>query len=57
VAGLIEDYDPGYRRLAGNIPQAFSRVPLIQAALNLAAREPDHCRRPGGRAAGGRGQR
>jgi GH15 family glucan-1,4-alpha-glucosidase len=57
VGLLSEEYDPRYRRLVGNIPQAFSHVPLIQAALNLAAHEPDHCRRPGGRAARGRGQR
>ena len=57
VGLLSEEYDPRYRRLVGNIPQAFSHVPLIQAALNLSAHEPDHCRRPGGRAARGRGQR
>jgi len=57
VGLLSEEYDPRYRRLVGNIPQAFSHVPLIQAALNLAAHEPDHCRRPDGRAARGHGQR
>src|SRR6516165_3793991 len=57
VGLLSEEYDPRYQRLVGNIPQAFSHVPLIQAALNLAAHEPDHCRRPSGRAAGGHGQR
>jgi GH15 family glucan-1,4-alpha-glucosidase len=57
VGLLSEEYDPRYGRLVGNIPQAFSHVPLIQAALNLAAHEPDHCRRPGGRAARGPGQR
>jgi len=57
VGLLSEEYDPRYRRLAGNIPQAFSHVPLIQAALNLAAHQPDQCRRPGGRGTGGRGQR
>jgi GH15 family glucan-1,4-alpha-glucosidase len=57
VGLLSEEYDPRYRRLVGNIPQAFSHVPLVQAALNLAAHEPDHCRRPGGRAAGGHGRR
>jgi GH15 family glucan-1,4-alpha-glucosidase len=55
VGLLSEEYDPRYGRLVGNIPQAFSHVPLIQAALNLAAHEPDHCRRPGGRAARGHG--
>jgi GH15 family glucan-1,4-alpha-glucosidase len=53
---LSEEYDPRYGRQVGNTPQAFSHVPLIQAALNLAAHEPDHCRRPSGRATG-RGQR
>jgi GH15 family glucan-1,4-alpha-glucosidase len=57
VGLLSEEYDPRYRRLVGNIPQAFSHVPLVQAALNLAAHEPDHCRRPGERAARRRGQR
>jgi GH15 family glucan-1,4-alpha-glucosidase len=57
VGLLSEEYDPRYRRLVGNIPQAFSHVPLVQAALNLAAHEPDHCRWPGGRAAGGHGPR
>ena len=32
---LSEEYDPRYGRLVGNIPQAFSHVPLIQTALNL----------------------
>ena len=32
---LSEEYDPRYRRQVGNTPQAFSHVPLIQAALNL----------------------
>jgi len=49
VGLLSEEYDPRYRRQVGNTPQAFSHVPLIQAALNLAAHEPDHCRRPAGR--------
>jgi len=57
VGLLSEEYDPRYGRQVGNTPQAFSHVPLIQAALNLAAHEPDHCRRPAGRAATGRGQR
>ena len=55
VGLLSEEYDPRYRRLVGNVPQAFSHVPLIQAALNLAAHEPDHCRRPDAR--GDRGNR
>ncbi len=57
VGLLSEEYDPRYQRQVGNTPQAFSHVPLIQAALNLAAHEPDHCRRPAGRTAGGCGQR
>ena len=32
---LSEEYDPRYGRQVGNTPQAFSHVPLIQAALNL----------------------
>jgi len=35
VGLLSEEYDPRYQRLVGNTPQAFSHVPLIQAALNL----------------------
>jgi GH15 family glucan-1,4-alpha-glucosidase len=50
VGLLSEEYDPRYRRQVGNTPQAFSHVPLIQAALNLAAHEPGWSRR---RAAGG----
>jgi GH15 family glucan-1,4-alpha-glucosidase len=49
VGLLSEEYDPRYGRQVGNTPQAFSHVPLIQAALNLGAHEPAHCRRPGGR--------
>ena len=49
VGLLSEEYDPRYHRQVGNTPQAFSHVPLIQAALNLAAHEPGHCRRPAGR--------
>jgi hypothetical protein len=33
----------------GNTPQAFSHVPLIQTALNLANHAGHHCRRPAGR--------
>jgi GH15 family glucan-1,4-alpha-glucosidase len=59
VGLLSEEYDPRYGRQVGNTPQAFSHVPLVQAALNLDAHEPAHCRRPAGRAPhrGGRGQR
>ena len=57
VGLLSEEYDPRYGRQVGNTPQAFSHVPLIQAALNLAAHEPGHCRRPAGRTETERGQR
>jgi GH15 family glucan-1,4-alpha-glucosidase len=46
---LSEEYDPRYGRQVGNTPQAFSHVPLIQAALNLESHAGDHCRRPSGR--------
>jgi GH15 family glucan-1,4-alpha-glucosidase len=46
---LSEEYDPRYGRQVGNTPQAFSHVPLIQAALNLEQHAGDHCRRPAGR--------
>jgi GH15 family glucan-1,4-alpha-glucosidase len=48
---LSEEYDPRYGRQVGNTPQAFSHVPLIQAALNLEGHAGDHCRRTKGRAA------
>jgi GH15 family glucan-1,4-alpha-glucosidase len=59
VGLLSEEYDPRYKRQVGNTPQAFSHVPLVQAALNLDAHELHHCRRPAGRVThrGGRGQR
>jgi GH15 family glucan-1,4-alpha-glucosidase len=59
VGLLSEEYDPRYSRQVGNTPQAFSHVPLVQAALNLDAHEPAHCRRPAGRTAhrGGPGRR
>jgi GH15 family glucan-1,4-alpha-glucosidase len=47
---LSEEYDPRYRRLVGNMPQAFSHMPLIQAALNLDNHDGRHRRRPAGRA-------
>jgi GH15 family glucan-1,4-alpha-glucosidase len=46
---LAEEYDPRYGRQVGNFPQAFSHMPLIQAALNLEDHAGHHCRRPGGR--------
>ena len=44
---LSEEYDPRYGRQVGNTPQAFSHVPLIQAALNLDGHAGAHCRAPG----------
>jgi GH15 family glucan-1,4-alpha-glucosidase len=46
---LSEEYDVRLGRQVGNTPQAFSHVPLIQAALNLENHEGHHCRRPAGR--------
>jgi GH15 family glucan-1,4-alpha-glucosidase len=40
---------PGYGRQVVNTPQAFSHVPLIQAALNLDTHAGHHCRRTEGR--------
>jgi len=57
VGLLSEEYDSRYRRQVGNTPQAFSHVPLIQAALNLDVHEPVPCRRPAGRGRPRRGQR
>jgi GH15 family glucan-1,4-alpha-glucosidase len=37
VGLLAEGYDVGARRLAGNFPQAFSHVGLINTAMNLSA--------------------
>jgi GH15 family glucan-1,4-alpha-glucosidase len=48
---LSEEYDPRYGRQVGNTPQAFSHVPLIQAALNLDNHAGHHCRVPSGRPA------
>ncbi len=48
---LSEEYDPRYGRQVGNMPQAFSHVPLIQAALNLENHEGHHCRRSAARRA------
>ncbi len=47
VGLLSEEYDPRYSRQVGNTPQAFSHVPLIQAALNLDAHGREHSRRSG----------
>jgi GH15 family glucan-1,4-alpha-glucosidase len=43
---LSEEYDPRYGRLAGNTPQAFSHVPLIQTALNLGNHASHQRRKP-----------
>jgi len=32
---LSEEYDPRAKRLAGNFPQAFSHLALINSAYNL----------------------
>jgi GH15 family glucan-1,4-alpha-glucosidase len=42
---LSEEYDPRYGRQVGNTPQAFSHVPLIQAALNLGGHATEYSRR------------
>jgi GH15 family glucan-1,4-alpha-glucosidase len=44
VGLLSEEYDPRYGRQVGNMPQAFSHMPLIQAALNLESHA-GHCSR------------
>ena len=46
---LSEEYDPRYGRQVGNTPQAFSHVPLIQAAMNLDEHSAHHSRVPAGR--------
>jgi GH15 family glucan-1,4-alpha-glucosidase len=35
VGLLSEEYDPVHERMAGNFPQAFSHLTLVQAALAL----------------------
>jgi GH15 family glucan-1,4-alpha-glucosidase len=35
VGLLAEGYDPGFGRLVGNFPQAFSHLALVQTAYNL----------------------
>ena len=44
VGLLSEEFDPRYGRLVGNMPQAFSHVPLIQTALNLGTHAEEHRR-------------
>ena len=48
VGLLSEEYDPRYGRLVGNMPQAFSHVPLVQTALNLGGHAEEHRRGTGG---------
>jgi GH15 family glucan-1,4-alpha-glucosidase len=40
VGLLSEEYDTGSRRLAGNFPQAFSHLSMVQTLMNL------HCDKP-----------
>jgi len=49
---LSEEYDTRYDRMVGNFPQAFSHVPLVQAAFNLAGHAQEHSRRAHAGAAG-----
>ena len=44
VGLLSEEFDPRYGRLVGNMPQAFSHVPLVQTALNLSSHAEEHRR-------------
>ncbi len=37
VGLLSEEYDAGLQRMAGNFPQAFSHLTLVQAARSLAS--------------------
>ena len=48
---LSEEYDPRYNRQVGNVPQAFSHMPLIQTALNLDSQHAYGSRRPSRRTA------
>lgn len=38
VGLLSEEYDPATQRLVGNVPQAFSHVPLVNTAYSLASK-------------------
>jgi GH15 family glucan-1,4-alpha-glucosidase len=44
VGLLSEEFDPRCGRLVGNMPQAFSHVPLVQTALNLSGHAGEHRR-------------
>jgi GH15 family glucan-1,4-alpha-glucosidase len=54
VGLLSEEYDTRYGRQVGNMPQAFSHMPLIQAALNLDGPHALRYHRKGPRAPGPR---
>ena len=45
---LAEEYDPHFRRLQGNFPQAFSHVALVNTAFNLTRAEKPHEQRADG---------
>jgi GH15 family glucan-1,4-alpha-glucosidase len=45
---LAEEYDPHFKRLQGNFPQAFSHVALVNTAFNLTRAEKPHRQRAGG---------
>jgi GH15 family glucan-1,4-alpha-glucosidase len=52
VGLLAEEYDPALKRQAGNFPQAFSHIALVDTAFNLSrlehAEKPAHQRAAGG---------
>jgi GH15 family glucan-1,4-alpha-glucosidase len=52
VGLLSEEYDTRYDRQVGNTPQAFSHMPLIQAALNLDNHHEHRTRRKAAQATG-----
>ncbi|HMA47652.1 MAG TPA: glycoside hydrolase family 15 protein [Frankiaceae bacterium] len=53
VGLLSEEYDPRTGRLVGNMPQAFSHVPLVNTARNLSGSRPPALRRGRPDATGG----
>jgi len=46
VGLLAEEYDPALQRQAGNFPQAFSHIALIDTAFNLSRPDADHAQKP-----------
>ena len=52
VGLLSEEYDPDARRMAGNFPQAFSHVSLVDTASTLSGRAPSPAERRGRATAG-----